>query len=771
MNNIQQIVRILNPAFRGIPLIIGIMMVMIFLATRIVQYSTPMYECTGRIKLEDANTDISNTNLFKTFDVFTQPGKIMAEVEVIKSPEILRATLGNIPFDISYFRAGKIRTSELFYDSPFEVRYSITDNLYYGIPFNILVIDTTTYRLDYMVNGHTYKIVNTFSNPVALKGITLTIKMNKAVLSNKPGINLYDNYYFTINSQDQQIAELSKYIDVKELDKEIPVVRIMCKHPVPEKAMILTNALMETYINEGIRIKTGAAKKTVDFIDNQLTDIGNKLSESEAEMESYRMKNHITNTKLEVETDLKKVAQLKVQLTNVEMNLATLDTLDFYINQGDEDFLDKAANYEGYGGLLYTEMMKRIKNLQSEKKELLLKYTAENEKVKIMDDKIADVVDYIKKNIHNARNSMQIQRNKIAKDIELAELPFLNVPTKEKNMVILEREFKLNQEIYNFLNEKRTEANIVQSATFSFHRIIQRATLPIDPVSPKKTFTILVFGFLGLLLSIVFIYGYEAISSRVKYKDQLEKNSSCPVIADIRHEKNKDQSMPDFLALATRLVMNHKGSQIITITSGIDNEGKTFVAERLARAFAEMKINVLLVGTNLRDNTIGHLHAMKSKKGFSEYVTTNVSAEECIHPTTYDGLYIMPEGKSTFIPEAIFINPAIENKLHLLQTKFQVILLDTPSFDTSLDAIPLIGFSNMTLYIFRANYSKTKMILDPDLLKEEYGVENIRLVLNDVAGFAKMKKDRGIRKSVHLLIRRVLYVTKKQWRKSRKKKM
>lgn len=768
MNNIQQIVRLLSPAFRGSPVIIGIIVVMIFLATRIVQYSTPMYECTGRIKLEDANTDISNTNLFKTFDVFTQPGKIMAEVEVIKSPEILRASLHNIPFDVSYFRVGKIRTSELFYDSPFQVTYDVANDSYYGVAFYIQAIDKKTCHLSYTLQGKTKKTAAAFGKSVALPGINLTIKLNNTLLTNKPGVNLYDNYYFTINSEDQQIEELSKYIDVKELDKEIPVVRIICKHPVPEKAMLLTNTLMETYINEGIRIKTGAAKKTVDFIDNQLTDIANKLAESESEMENYRMKNHIMNTRLEVETDLKKVAQLKVQLTNVEMNLATLDTLDFYINQGDADFLDKAANYEGYGGLLYTEMMKRIKNLQSEKKELLLKYTPENEKVKVMDAKIADVVDYIKKNIHNARNSMQIQRDKIAKDIDLAELPFINIPTKEKNMIILEREFKLNQEIYNFLNEKRTEANIVQSATFSFHRIIQRATLPIDPVSPKKTFTILVFGFLGLLLSIALIYGYEAVSSRIKYKDQLEKNSSCPVVADIRHEKKAGQSMPDFLALATRLVINHKGNQIITITSGIDSEGKTFVAERLAQALAAMEINVLLVGTNLRDCTIGKLFSMKSEKGFSEYITLGLPLEECIHAAAQKGLKVMPEGKSKLIPEAIFIHPQLKDKLDSLQEKFQVIILDTPSFDTALDAIPLISMSDTTLYIFRANYSKTKMLMDPDLLQEEYGFTNIRLVLNDVEGFAKMKKDRGIRKSAQLLVRKTIYIAKKQWKKYRR---
>lgn len=762
MNNLQQIIRIFQPAIKGLPIIIGIMAIMIFIASRIVRYSTPMYECTGRIKLEDPNIDISNTNLFKTFDVFNNPSKIMAEVEVVKSPEMLRAALTNIPFDVSYFREGKIRTSELFYDSPFLVKYSITDDAYYGIDFHINVIDTTTFKLDFVLHDKPHHSVQSFNTPFKLPGIDLMIKLNTDILKNKPGISIFDKYYFTISSTEQQVELFSKYVDVNELDKDIPVIRIICKHPVPEKAMLLTNTLMQTYIDEGIRIKTGAAKKTVDFIDQQLIDIGEKLITSENELENYRLRNNITNTKLEVETDLKKVAQLKIQLTNVEMNLATLDTIDFYINEGNEDFLTKAANYEGYGGLLYTELMKRLKELQAERKELLLKYTPENEKIKVINSNIDDVTNYIKTNIHNAKNGMRIQRDKIQADILLAEIPFETIPTKEKQLVILERNFKLNQEIFNFLTEKNTEASIAQGATFSFHRIIQRATLPSKPVSPKKTFTLIVFGFLGLIISLAAIYIYEAISSRIKYKDELEKNSTCPVLADIRHENKHANAKPDFLALATRLTLSGQDHIILTITSSIDKEGKTFVAQGLAQAFADMKIPVLLIGSNLRNPSIGKEYNLTEKQGLCEYITQDIEINSCTYKQKNSDLYIMPEGKSDLIPEAIFTVSSLEDKITALKKSFKVIILDTPSFDTALDALPLFRISTIVLYLFRANFTKTKQLIEPDLLKEEYKLENIRLILNDVEAFSKMKKDRGIRKTIKLNVRKVILFIQKE---------
>ena len=125
----------------------------------------------------------------------------------------------------------------------------------------------------------------------------------------------------------------------------------------------------------------------------------------------------------------------------------------------------------------------------------------------------------------------------------------------------------------------------------------------------------------------------------------------------------------------------------------------------------------------------------------------------------------MPEGKSDFIPEAIFTDSKFEEKILVLKKSFKVIILDTPSFDTALDALPLLRLSNIVLYLFRANFTKTKQLIEPDLLKEEYKLDNIRLILNNVEEFSKMKKDRGIRKTIKLNARKLMVFIQKRIRR------
>ena len=51
------------------------------------------------------------------------------------------------------------------------------------------------------------------------------------------------------------------------------------------------------------------------------------------------------------------------------MSLDAIKELDQYMDKGKDNFLDLAPNFEAFTDLLSTEMIKKIKQLQSEKKE------------------------------------------------------------------------------------------------------------------------------------------------------------------------------------------------------------------------------------------------------------------------------------------------------------------------------------------------------------------------------------------------------------------
>jgi uncharacterized protein involved in exopolysaccharide biosynthesis len=181
----------------------------------------------------------------------------------------------------------------------------------------------------------------------------------------------------------------------------------------------------------------------VDFLKKEIGQANNKLSDAENKIEDYRNKENIINIPQETETDLRKISQLKIQKSNLKMNLDAIKSLNGYINQGKDNYLDLATNFEAFNDLLSTEMVKNMKQLQADKKELLLTYTPEHEKVKVIDAKIKDLTEYQTESIRNTEKNLQIKYNDIDRDIQVAEQSFVGLPEKEKLLNIMNREFNL----------------------------------------------------------------------------------------------------------------------------------------------------------------------------------------------------------------------------------------------------------------------------------------------------------------------------------------
>ncbi|PCH76315.1 MAG: hypothetical protein COB98_06520, partial [Flavobacteriaceae bacterium] len=196
--------------------------------------------------------------------------------------------------------------------------------------------------------------------------------------------------------------------------------------------------------------------------------------------------------------------------------------------------------------LLSTEMVKKIKALQAEKRDLLLIYTPEDEKVKATDGKIKDLTDYLAEGVSNTRKNLEIKFKNLNDKIEATRQLFIGIPNKEKVLKILNREFEIYQQSYTFLNEKKMEAEIAQAAKIAFHRIITHAQVPQKSVSPNRTVISFVAVLLGMLFSIVLIYLVHLLKGKVNDEYTVESNSLIPIAMLTPVLKSKEETENHF---------------------------------------------------------------------------------------------------------------------------------------------------------------------------------------------------------------------------------
>jgi len=528
-------IRLLKPLFRGLPIIVLVVLLSVLFAKKYLNYVTPMYESTSKLRLADVHEGVPGANLFKDLDVFASANKIATEIEVLKSDNLIEATLNQLPFGKEIYRKGDMRSSELFNDSPLHIEGTFETDKAYDKRYGLKVTSNSQFIL--MQPEEKTGITGTFGKPISIDGGKFLITLNEEFINSKKNVKVIDNYEFEFLSKEKLMAKINKNLDIVSIDKDVPVIRINLKNAVPEKAALFVNKLAEMYIKDYIEGKYRAANTTVDFLNNEIDSANEKLTNSEDNIQNYRDERNIINITQETETDLRKISQLKIQKTNMKMNLDAIKDLNKYIASGKDNYLDLAANFEAFTDLLSTEMVKNMKKLQSDKKDLLLTYTPEHEKVKIIDRKIKDLTDYQIESIKNTEKNLQVKYDDLSNDIAESEKVFIGLPEKEKMLNILNREFNMYEKNYNFLNEKRIEAEIAKSAKIAFHKIISPGEVPKSPVSPIRGIIIVVAGFLGLLGSIILIYVVHIAKAKVNDAFTIEK--TAPFQLHFQHLSSK----------------------------------------------------------------------------------------------------------------------------------------------------------------------------------------------------------------------------------------
>jgi capsular polysaccharide biosynthesis protein len=457
---------------------------------------------------------------------------------------------------------------------------------------------TLTQRRDVVIttpDGTQYR--GKIGTPIKAKNFTVTIALNEPLLKERPNMDVDDNYEFVIHSRRKLIAEIIAGLDVTSADKDIPILRVSYKCADAKKSADVVNAIANVYIRDHIEERTKSADTTEQFLTEQLQDYGNRLNNSEDDIQQYRDRNNIVNITQETETDLRKIADLKKQLASVQMNLIAIDTLSGYMRRNRGNFVNIAPNFEAFTDLLSTEIVKKVKLLQAEKRDLLLLYTPENPKVAVVDKKINDLANYLEESIGNTQTNLRIKYNDLKRTIAEAEQSFEGLPGKEKQMTVLERNFGMNEQIYKFIREKRTEAQIAKAAAISFHRIISRGEVPENPVSPNSKLIVVFSGFLGLMFGVILVIVIHSLKARVDNEQNIYRNSDTPLEKSVPMLKNAKVSREFFDKWLLELEIRNKlpKGTMLCITSANDGDGKDFVADALMKAAADAGKKAVMV--------------------------------------------------------------------------------------------------------------------------------------------------------------------------------
>jgi capsular exopolysaccharide synthesis family protein len=160
------------------------------------------------------------------------------------------------------------------------------------------------------------------------------------------------------------------------------------------------------------------------------------------------------------------------------------------------------------------------------------------------------------------------------------------------------------------------------------------------------------------------------------------------------------------------------------------------VTINLGSVYAMQNYKVVIVGLDLRKPKIFEDFKLSNDVGVSSYLIGKSNLSDVIKPTGTPNLDFISAGPIPPNPSELISKPQMAAMFRELCEMYDFIIVDTPPVGIVSDALQLMNYSHINIYVVRENYSKREYISSLDEQFEEGKFKNISILLND-SGFGK----------------------------------
>ncbi len=712
-------------------------------AYTIIRYTKDLFEASSVIQL-DVQSDASVLG-FRSFD--DDINDLSREIELIKSKLFFSKVVEAVQLDVGYFQYGDILYEERYNNNPFEVSYNIKNPDYYNLTFDLEILNKNDFALHYNLGSNQISRVYHFGDTIKNDNFTFFITLTQ---SYDPKIE--NKYFFRIYNEQSQINYLASNIIVQPLDFKAKTITIAFKDNNRYKARDVVNAIDTLYIYFTRMEKNMANQQKIDFLNEQLQSTENKLSELETYFENFTIDNRTANLDENLGNTIHIMEELDSQKFIVRHKISSYNKMyDQLISDSDLSLNPSEIS------ALPSDVRQDVDRLDAliEERQVLLgsynkntfAYQKKEQEIKFLKDRLVTYLDDTRKSLYQNLDDLTKRRNKVEKE-------FVGLPSKRTEYTKTQRYYSLYEEFYLSLMKNKAEFELAQAGTVTNFKILSSPTTPSSPISPNK-FLIYGIGFVAAFILSFFLIGINyLLNNKVTSTQQLEKITSLPVIGSIPLYRNgktlstrlvvdknpKSEITEAFRSIRSNLEflrLNGKKT-IISITSTISGEGKTFIAVNLGGIISMLDNKVILLDLDMRKPKIQKVfYDQEVTHGISTILINKHEVTDCIKKTDLDNLDYIPSGPIPPNPSELVHNSTFDRMIEELKSIYDVIIIDTPPVGLVTDGLIAMKKANIPLFILRADFSRKNFLKGISKFVKTQKISQLSIILNAIKGSNK----------------------------------
>ena len=687
--------------------------------------------------LDNINTPQSNNNL----------RTLSGEIELIKSQLVFEKTLERLPIDVSVYSDGNILNDEKYKKSPVAIQYKIINPLYFDFRFNLKLLSEEAFQLSYQQpGGEKHNAVYNFNTDIINPGFLLNINKNYPFMEEE----FRQDFFFIIHSKSNLIAYLEDNLEVEILNIDANTLKVSFKDHNPVKAHDIVATIDSVYLEQTIAHKTKTQEQTLQFLDENLENTEARLMLAEQRLELFMKENKTLDVKSDVIRLIEKIEQLDKHKIDLRLKVNFLDELQDIIlsNKDLKSFIPSITDVDD------TQLIKLVEELNKlqQEKDIALTRNKENTYViKSLSLSIENLKSSILAAVSQNRKLVFQQIGEVEKQIRELEKNFLTLPGKETEYTRLKRFYNLYEKYYLLLMEKKAEYGIAKAGMVPNFVILAPADLNDKAIFPKRIWVYLTGMALGFLVSFLLIIVRYLFDRTITSQRDLENHTLATILGAVPaytkealdvsrlvvNKGPKSAISEAFRSIRTNLdfVSPARSGKIVSVTSTISGEGKTFVTLNMAGIIAMSGQRVLIIDMDMRKPKVHRAFNKMNDQGMSTILIGRDDVGSCIHPTGLEGLDFISAGPTPPNPSELILRPSFQETITKLKSIYDVILIDTPPVGLVTDAVLLMKQADVPVYVVRANYSKKNVKNTINKLVKNTGFSNLCVILNALNTF------------------------------------
>jgi tyrosine-protein kinase Etk/Wzc len=712
--------------------------ILIVVTTNLAAYLTlrwtkDKFKSESEIKLDTKSTatDLGITTLIQDQDNIDQ---LSGEIEQIRSQVFLQHVIDSLDLGVSYYSVGKVLDDEMYRRSPFLVSTEGSITLY----DRPVYLKFTAAGFIVSFNTSESAKAGNFDVPFDFHGTRLIISQNPQ------GVKNNDNaYYFTIHSNAWLHRFISKNLMVEPVNFSAKTIRISFVDHNALKASTIVNTIDSLYLQYSNDQKNLASTQKIQWLNHELNDIERKMGGYETYFEDFTIQNKSSDLSADLKIIINRINKIDSQRYWLSRHQQDLNTIIESMSQNkfkpSRQALSFLPDYVVKRFDVLTEKNIALDKVALTHSESTFTFQQKQQEITALKDQVFNDLLDLRKALANRERELETQKKNLEKT-------FVSIPDKNTQLSKNQRYYKLYEQFYLSLMQSKAEFEIAQAGSTPDFRILSPATVPSVPISPKRP-AILAVGFVAGLAICFFFLGFTyLLNNKITSVKEIENALDIPVLGMlpanpqagkipfyiVEHPKSRLSEAVRNLRSNLDFVTAAQKRKVLSISSTISGEGKSFLAQNLATVLALTKKKVILLDLDLRKPKKSLPFEAKQKdKGISTILIQKDNWRDCVAATHVDGLHYLPNGPLPPNPAELLMNGEFESLLNELKEHYDFIVMDTPPAGLVTDGVMALKRSDLSIYVFRCNYSRKENLATLNRLIQINKLTNIAVVFND----------------------------------------